>query len=236
MIRLAPLVLAFAATAAAAPVPPPTEKERLAKHWGKFEGQGEYELMGNRLTLRTAGQPAIGLRFGAKNTSMPRVSRTVRGDFEATVTVLYATPPHKDARTVAFGPESRAGLFLTGGGFDLELNLYQAHHKNNGVAGPLQRCVWLYRMFPDGSGGGSMLDDAPVEKSTHLRVTRRNASVTAAYSFDGRTWSEPRAQDKDLELPDEMTVGVSFSHSTYQALSADFHAFTVEKPKAAKKE
>ncbi|QJW97511.1 DUF1349 domain-containing protein [Frigoriglobus tundricola] len=237
MIRLAPLlVLVVAATTAAAPVPPPTEKERLAKHWGTFEGQGEYELTGNRLTLRTAGQPTFGLYLDSECLPIPRVTRTVRGDFEATVTVLYATPPHKGARHDLQRLETQAGLFVGGGGSSVEFGLMQLHSKFNGiVADYLQRCVWV-RTRSDKASGGSMLKLAPVGTSTHLRVVRKDKQVTVSYSFDGKTWSEPQEPGHDPELPDEVAVGVSFSQSTYQTLSADFHAFTLEKPKAAKKE
>jgi hypothetical protein len=236
MIRLTTfLALAFATAVVAAPVPPPSEKELLARHWGKFEGQGEFELKGKQLTLRTVGQPVLGLRFGAETMKMPRVTRPVRGDFVATVTVLNATPPNKDARYLYESPDSRAGLFLTGGGFELGLDLYQAYHRFNGVAQELQRSVWRHERSPNGRGGGTAVEDVPVGKSTYLRVTRQGKHATTSYGFDGKTWSEPRGPAEDQELLDEVTVGVFFGQSTYQSLSADFHAFTIEKLKTEPK-
>ena len=238
MIRLALLLaLVGVASTTAAPVPPPTEKELLAKHWGKFEGRGEYELTGKRLTLRTVGQPVLDHWFGGASTKVPRVTRIVRGDFEATVTVLNAAPPHKDVPHEGIGPATQAGLFVAGDGAGAEFILFQLHNRINGVvAERLQRCVWVNTWSGSGSGG-SMLDEAPVGKSTHLRLTRVGKCVSVSFRFDDGTWSEPRQAGRDLELPDEVTVGASFGQSTHQVLSADFHAFTIEKPKdAAKKE
>ena len=234
MVRLSLLVaLVASAGAVAAPVPPPSEKELLARHWGKTEGQGEFELKGKRLTIRTTVPPDMGLIsvINGGKTTMPRATRTASGDFEAAVTVTDAALPGKDAKHTDAYPNTRAGLFVEGGGYAVEFHLYQHYPKVNGVVqGVANRCVWVDTWFP-GGGSGSMLKGAPDGKSTHLRVARTGKAVGVSYSFDGKEWSAPYTPRKEMDFPDEVTVGVFLSHSTYQTLDATFDAFTVEKPK-----
>ena len=226
------LALAASAAAVAAPVPPPSEKEVLARHWGKTEGQGEFELKGKRLTLRTAVPPDQGIH--GDGATAPRATRTVTGDFVMTVTVVDAALPHPNAATDSRERHTRAGLFVAGGGYHVQFHLYQAYHENNGVVQKeSQRCVWVDAWFP-GGGSGSMLKATEDGKSTHLRVARKDKVVTVSYSFDGKEWSAPYTERKEMDFPDEVTVGVFLSHSTHQTLDATFDAFTVEKPKDEK--
>lgn len=229
MIRLALCLALLVSTASlcAAPVPAPSEKELLAKHWGKTEGQGEFELKGKQLTVRTVGQPARGMLY-RERMNMPRAARTVTGDFELTVTVLDADLPNKNAKHEDAWPGTRAGLFVQGGGYGVEFHLYQYYPKFQGAEQKEPtRCVWVDTWFPAG-GAGNSLKAAEAGKSTHLRVTRKEKAVSVSYSFDGKEWSAPYTPRKDLDFPDEVTVGVFFAHSTYQALAATFDRFTVE--------
>ena len=230
MLRTAVLLaLVASAGAVAAPVPPPSEKEQLAKLWGKTEGQGEFVLKGKQLTLRTAVKPDQGLH--GDGATAPCATRTVTGDFVMTVTVIDAALPNPAARSDTRERHTHAGLFVAGGGFRLQNHLYQAYHEDKGVVQKTpQQCVWVDAWFP-GGGSGSMLKETQAGKSTHLRVTRKGKAVTVSYSFDGKEWSEPYTERKEMEFPDEVTVGVFLSHSTYQTLDATFDAFTVEKPK-----
>ncbi|MBP3958932.1 hypothetical protein J8F10_27120 [Gemmata sp. G18] len=232
MIRAAAIV-AFAATVAgvsAAPVPPPSEKELLAKYWGKTEGQGEFELAGKQLTMRTGGVPARGLLYG-KGSNMPRATRPVTGDFEVTVKLGDAAPPNPKNRHEDSWPGSRAGLLVSGGGYGIEFHLYQYHQKRNGdVLDTLDRVVWVDTWFP-GGGAGSSLVQVPVGKSTHLRITRKDKTVSVSHSFDGKEWSAPHTPRQDLAFPDEVAVGVFYAHSTYQIAAATFDELTITKPK-----
>jgi hypothetical protein len=237
------LALVFAASVVvAAPVPPAGEKELIAKHWGKTQGKGEFELSGKRLTIRGGLQPdtgLIGLLGGGtdptERVTMPRVNRTASGDFAMTVKVSDSALPNKNAKHSDSWPNTRAGLFIEGGGYGVELHLYQYFPKNNGV--PVEeaaRCVWVDTWFPQG-GAGSMLKNAEPGKSTYLRIIRKEKVVTVSYSFDGEEWSTPYNPRQTLDFPDEVTVGAFFSHSTYQLLDATFDGFTIEKGQAKKK-
>lgn len=225
------LAFAFVASAVAAPVPKPSEKEILAKHWGKTEGMGEFELAGKQLTIRSFVPPDRGLisLLGNQQPTMPRASRTVLGDFEMTVKVTDAALPHKNAKHDAAWPNTRAGLFIEGGGFAVEFHLYQYFTKINGVPNETAtRSVWVDTWYPRG-GSGSQLKAAEAGKSTWLRIARKEKAVSVSYSFDGTTWSNPYTPRQEMDFPNEVSVGVFFSHSTYQTLEATFDGFTVEK-------
>ena len=223
----------------AAPVPKPSEKELIAKHWGQTEGRGEFELKGKQLTIRSALEPDVGLISllgGGKpdRYTAPRAGRTVFGDFEMTVKVADATIPNKGAKHTDSWPNTRAGLFISGGGYGVEMHLYQFYTKVNGVVREEPtRTVWVDTWFP-GGGAGSGLKAPESGKSTYLRIARKGKVVTVSYSFDGKEWSNPYNPRQALDFPDEVTIGVFFGHSTYQILDATFDGFTIEQPKEKK--
>jgi hypothetical protein len=234
MLRASAVLAVLSVTvASAAPVPPPTEQELIAKLWGKTAGAGEFELSGKRLTLRTAGQPARGHIHG-KGMNMPRTGRTVTGDFEVTVRVTDAAPPNPNNKHEDAWPGTRAGLTLAGGGYCLELHLYQYHQKQQGaVQEELKRVVWIDTWFP-GGGAGSTRAQVPEGKSVYLRIARKDKAVTISHSFDGKEWAAPVTPRQGLEFPDEVTVGVFYAHSTHQIAAATFDGLTIEKPKEPK--
>src|SRR5437764_15408378 len=101
MPRLLLLLLLVAPFAVAAPVPPPSEKEQIARLWGKTVAPSdkyEFKLDGKLLTIRTAGEPARNAFWGGGPETMPRVTRKVTRDFEATVTDVAAPAPSRTAK------------------------------------------------------------------------------------------------------------------------------------------
>ncbi len=217
--------------AVSAPVPPPTESELLAKHWGKIEGQGDFTLAGKELTIRTTGQPARGYIHG-KQMNMPRISRTATGDFEATVKLVDASAPNPKHKHEDSWPGTRAGIIVSGGGYSVEYHLYQYYPKFNGeIRDQMTRTLWIDTWFP-GGGAGNSLVQVPPGKSVYLRITRQEKVITVSHSFDGKEWSKPFNPRRALDFSDEVTVGVFFSHSTHQFATATFDNFTIEKPKA----
>lgn len=228
MRRFAPLLVlgACAALAPAAPVPPPTEKELIAKLWGTTEGAGEFALKGKELTLRNAPEPAQGLIKSAAPT-VPRAFRTVTGDFEATVKLIEAGTPNKDAKHADSWPASRAGLFVGGEGHAVELHLYQYYGKFQGkVSADLTRTLWIDTWYPRGGQGSSLKQPEP-GKTVHLKLVRRGQTVSGSYSFDGTEWSKPFTPRAELAFPDEVRVGVYLAPTTHQTLAATFADLTV---------
>jgi hypothetical protein len=203
--------LVSAAAVVAAPAPPPSEKELIAKHWGKTGGLGEFKLNDNRLVIRsTSGEPVQDFAWGRPAT-MPHVSRVVRGDFEMTVRVADVQPPGKDTPNNSGGMSATsAGLFLVGGEggqCSTILHLYQYYQKVNGalLRPELTRYVYANAWYPRG-GAGSSLKVPEAGKSTYLRMARRDNKITYSYSFDGKEWSKPinPFQGQQINYPDEV--------------------------------
>ncbi len=227
------LLLALTISASvAAPVPAPSEKEQIAKLWGKTVAASdkcEFKLNGKLLTIRTAGEPARNSFWGGGPVTMPHVTRTAKGDFEATVKVVSAAAPERTAKYEHGWCATRTGLFISGGGYGVELHLFQRFDMNNGqLAEQLSRWVWIDSWFP-GGGAGNRLADSDPAKPVSLRIARKEKVVSVSYSFDDKEWSVPYAHRK-YEFPDEVTVGVFLSHTTHQIADATFADFTIEKP------
>ena len=238
MLRIA-TVLALVSTAAvvAAPAPPPTEKELLAKYWGKTDGGGEFELKGKQLTIRSnVGKPN---HYGwwEEPLPVPRTSRPVKGDFEITVRLLGAAPPQKDAKVDHGAPTTCAGLYIRGANTTLRYHLTQTYDLFAGgaVGTDLRQWLGIEANYPNGGASGMMgaVEDG---KLPYLRLIRRDKVLTMSHSLDGEKWSEPNNPfaNIDMSIPDELTVGVFVGHSTYQFGHATFDKFTIEKPKSDK--
>ena len=229
MLRTLALALLLPLFAIAAPVPPPSEKQQIEKRWGKILSPAkecEFKLRAGALTIRTARQPARGLR--TEKEPIARVAKKVGGDFEMTVKVAYATPPAREAKHNESWPWSRAGLYMVGGGYAVEFHLSQYHTKLNGVLNEkLTRCVWVDTWYPRG-GAGSQIANMDPAKSTHLKIIRKDNVVSVSHSTDGENWSNPFTPRQTLEFPEEVTVGVFVSHSTYQIAEATFTDFTIK--------
>ena len=86
LVSLAFALPTLAATGACeAPVPPPGEKELIARHWGTTKGNGEFTLSGKQLTIRSDEQLVNGRSVHdvvGHTTRAPHTTRTVTGDFE----------------------------------------------------------------------------------------------------------------------------------------------------------
>jgi len=230
MLRSVLLMAFFVSLAVAAPVPTPSEKERIVQFWGRTAGKGEFELKGKLLTIRgTTPQDGGLIAYGAQDTA-PRTGRTVAGDFEVTVKVLDAATPDKDAKHTDACPTTRAGLYVSGGGYAVKVYLSQHYPRADAVRGEPTREVWVESWTPRGTAGNPLKPAAP-GKSTWLRISRKGTAVTVSCSFDGEEWSKPQTPTPAPKLPDEVTVGVYLSQTTEQPVHATFDALTVGKPK-----
>ena len=226
-------VAASLAALAAAPVPPRGEKEQIEKLWGKVVSPAkecEFRLNGKALVIRDAGQPsAHGLL--AEKEIIPRTARTVAGDFEMTVKVLEATPPNREAKSIDSWPWSRAGLYMTGGGFTVEVHLSQYYTILNRVMSEsLTRCVWV-DSWSQRDGSGSQIANVSPGMSIYLKITRKGNDIAVSHSPDGEKWSAPFSPRQELHFPEEVTAGVFVSHGTYQIVEATFADFKLEREK-----
>jgi hypothetical protein len=239
MLRIAAAIAFVVApfVAVAAPVPPPSEKELITKQWGKTEGEGEFELEGKQLTLRTNfGKPNHSFSWGER-VSVPRTARTISGDFQITVRIVDAMPPGKETKHEGGSSETNAGIYIRGSGMSLRYCLGQSYQRFPGAAANQNMMRWLRieANYPRGGASGS-IKQAEDGKSAYLRLIRKGKDVSMSYSFDGEKWSAPNNpfRNIDMSIPDELTVGVFMSHSTYQCSHATFDGFTIEKLKEEK--
>src|SRR5690242_9750901 len=104
MTRLVvPVLFAVPFALVAAPVPPESEAEKVARLWGKVESPpGKYTATpsGNTLTLRSLGWP---LAFEYQLPAF-RVEREVAGDFDVRVKVAAVDAPSRTVPYQGGGP------------------------------------------------------------------------------------------------------------------------------------
>jgi hypothetical protein len=228
-------VLLLPIVAAAAPVPPPTEQEQIAKLWGKIHAPSdkyEFKLNGKALTIRTAGEPAQ--EAGVDNSAtIPYISRTATGDFEATVKLTAAATPDPKTRYQHGMPESRAGIQVIGRDKHARIELYQYFVVDKGVPRESPNQVVWYNVGSAKGGRGRHIEHAKPPTPLFLRITRQTKTLTLSHSFDGKEWgvSQVPAEFQPFELPDEVTLSIYLAHSTHQVMDAVFTDFTIEKPK-----
>jgi hypothetical protein len=218
-----------------APVPPLSEKELIAKYWGKvYIPSDKYVFKpskdGKALTIRTAGEPAIE-GFLDRRSTIPRAYRTVTGDFEATVKLVEASMPGRDAKCEMGQREVRAGLRVSGGFSHAEIELYQYRTKlNDELRGQPNRVIW-FKVSSGSKGEGNHITNAAPSSPVFLRITRKGKDITVALSFDGKKWRglPVPVEYRPLKLPDEVTVGIYLSHTTHQIAEATFTDLKIEK-------
>ena len=229
MIRVLTLLLLAPVIAGAAPVPPESDRQKVARLWGEPRvPSGSYRVKpeGDHLTLRTIGWPVA---FDYRRPEF-QVTREVAGDFDVRVKLYSLDPP---ARGIHYegSPQTAAGLYIDGGDCTVALYRWMALHTDHGrLQEGMQDSPWLSRRTRN-AGSGSMLGAWEAGKSGHLRVIRKGDQLTAMTSFDGANWKEHNAAMGGLKLPDAVTVGLFVGHTTSQQCSATFAEFTIEKPK-----
>lgn len=233
MNRFALILLCAPAAAVAAPVPPPGEPERLAQIWGKPFARSEkyqFKLDGRFLTIRTADE-AVCRPFYGRPPAIPRTHRPVAGDFVVTVRLVSAAAPDPRANYEEGVPASQAGILVTGDGWEVNLHLLQNRALDTDrkpIEPPVQQLFGY--VWDKGHGRGRPYGTVDLKKPLYLRLARVEKVITAAHSTDGKEWTGAVLPVKP-ELPDEVTVGVYFAHTTHQIAEATFSDFTVEKPK-----
>lgn len=219
---------------AAAPVPPESDADKVARLWGTVEAPAKTYVVkpeGKSLTLRTLGWPLLFEYTSPKF----HVGREVTGDFDVRVKLVSLDAPsrmveHKNGR-----PETGAGLIIEGEGQSLNLRHWMAIHKDQAgnLQDGMQSCTWFEER---GAGGGSgrSLKDLAANQSVYLRVVRLGKAVTIMTSTDGQKWDSWPGSGT-FPLPHTVRVAAFVGHSTNQEVAATFSDFTITKPEKVEK-
>lgn len=227
--------------ATAAPVPKPSERERFETLWGKVDAASdecEFKLTRDGgLVVRGDGQPALRPgdvpsllpKFEGLKPSALRVARTATGDFDYRVRLSAVTAPDREASSVIGRPETRAGVFVSGGQCMVELHAWLAYDKRKGkLSQELARSIWLDEWLEPGSGNGSRVGKYEQENDLCVGISRVEGRCFTHVSTDGKKWTKCPVRNT-LQFPDEVQLGVVLSHSTQQKVEAEFTRVTAPK-------
>jgi regulation of enolase protein 1 (concanavalin A-like superfamily) len=194
---------------------------RVLKGWGLADDPDndcKFELAGEKLTIRVPGT-LHDLVSDDGQTNAPVVLATVRGEFIAMVKVPGEVRPGPEPTVADGAPYNGTGLLIRADK-DNYVRLERAGLVRDGN-------FVTYANFEYFSRGrramseGMRLADMPI----HLRLERRGKSVYASTSQDGANWSSfPPVQ---VDLPEEIKVGVAAVNSSTKPFAAELESFQV---------
>jgi regulation of enolase protein 1 (concanavalin A-like superfamily) len=195
------------------------------QHWGDSEdpdGDCKFLLDVSKLRIKIPGTPhRLGVEAGGMNA--PRVVRTVEGDFQAEVKVLGPFPSAPRSLVGKY-PWYGAGLLV----WQDEKNYIRLERARMDFAPNNQQCYvnWELRKGGEparkGSGKDGMIDQA---QPAFLRLVRAGNDFTAAYSQDGKDWSELPLLKTDFGK--KLKVGVAAMQNTAAGYDATFESLTL---------
>jgi regulation of enolase protein 1 (concanavalin A-like superfamily) len=227
---LFPLALLLPAVALAAPVPKETEAEKIKRLFGTPadpEKDCKFTLDGEKLVLRTPEASHV-FGFGNGIGNAPRVTRTVEGDFVATVRIRMAPPQPPQP----YGPRMlfQAGLYVADSDTSFAFNTRAVEDQNGTIRRTGRHGAWVSgnQQFSGSSGGGAFDPE-----TTFLRVTRTGDTTQFGASADGKGWhvfAGPKVQ-----YGDKVTLGLFAANPGGLPFAAEFDQFTVTAPPAPKK-
>lgn len=220
------LLLALLPAIAAAPVPKETEAEKIKRLFGTPadpEKDCRFALDGEKLIVRTpeAGHP---FAFGAGIGPAPRVTRTVEGDFTATVRIRMA-PPRQPQPTGGTRTHFLAGLYLAASDTSFAYNARAVEDQQNQLRRTGRHGAWLggNQQFSGSSGGGAFDPE-----TTFLRVSRTGGKLQFGASADGKGWH--LFAGPDVAYPDKVTLALFAANPGGLPFAAEFDQFTVATP------
>ncbi len=179
----------------------------------------------DRLKIRVPGTPHV-LTPEVPQLPMnaPRVVRSVRGDFTASVRVLGRLEPGR-SRTTHYDPYHGAGLIVWQDPSNY-LRLERAVEFIEGRDHP-------YVNYELREGGllavsrGITIADGPLS----LKLRRQGQAFSAWYSHDGRRWI--KLGRVDATFTDRAEVGVVAINSSQESLSAELEMLSIDDPRGS---
>ena len=232
------LFLVVASAALAAPVPKPTEKEKIEARFGKVvdpKGDSKFALDGDKLVITLPanetrghdyeGDPRHGTKALTKTTTAPRLEREMEGDFTATVRVtIKLDPKAKHIR------DKYDWTFLAGG-IDVawaerewySLSACQQEEKGKVVKGYHDDTPNSFSK--GGSAGLRVRFELP--DASWVQLKRSGKRIEYSVSTDGREFRSILSNSKDLP-EGKLTLSLSAHHSSDKEHTVTFDEFKVE--------
>lgn len=220
------IILCLALSAPAEPIPKESEASKLKRVWGELVDSGggaKVKLEGDklRMTLPAGDRVVYNLRNNAHHA--PYMTKTIRGDFVATVTVHRHSPPAEPGVGDRSNPLVGSGLIVV---FDANTVMSYCRAMTPGNPNPQFRSTFRY---PNGSsttsGGGSPKDRNA--ESVMLRLKRKGEQINYEYSYDaGKKWQNWSTQTRATN--DEAKVGVYAEHTVDAVTEAYFEGFELK--------
>ncbi len=224
MSRALLVLFAIPAIALAAPVPKETEADKIKRLFGATvdpEKNSKFSLDGEKLVLRVTDAPHL-MQLG--DLSAPRVTRTVEGDFTASVRISLPLPRRDEPLPARRGQLVQVGFFLSDDG-----NVLATHARTltptPGQKDPFRRQGQFYVWQPNssssfGSGGGAFDPE-----TVHFRLRRDSGKLFAAASADGKSWHE--FGGNQTPFPEKATLGLYLANPSGLPYAVAFEGFTV---------
>lgn len=220
-------MLLIVSPALAEPIPKESEAAKLKRVWGELVDSGggsKVKLEGEKLRLTLpAGDRVV---YNQRNNSRhaPYMTKTIRGDFVATVTVHRHSPPAEPGLGDRSNPLVGSGLIAI-----FDANTVTSYCRALTGANSSYQFRSTFR-YPQGSsmtsGGGGSPKNRNAE-SARLRMTRKGDSIKYEYSYDdGKTWQAFTVQTRATN--DEAKVGVYAEHTVDAVTDAYFEGFELK--------
>jgi hypothetical protein len=224
------LALLLPAVVLASPVPKETEAEKIRRLFGTPADPDKdcrFELDGDKLILRTPEAGHV-FGFGTGIGNAPRVTRTVEGDFVATVRIRMSPsrPPKPGGSRMLF----QTGLYLAETDTTFVYNARAVEDQRGVIRRTGRHGAWLggNQQFSGSSGGGAFDPE-----TTFLRITRTGGKLMFGASADGKGWHI--FMGPVVNYPDKLTLGLFAANPGGLPFTAEFDQFTITTPADGKK-
>jgi len=219
---------ASAAHAFAAPVPKPTDEEKLKFDWGKVvdvAGDCKVRVVKDRLVMSTPGGIRNELKKDGEFRPL-RIEREVAGDFQLEVRMISTTEPSHTAPKSSTDARITSGLFVSSPEMTVTFGRQLRADQDKG------RQYFDHSIWHQYGGSGTRIAGSKAAEEVFVRYTRKGSKASLAHSADGIAWST--SDCPKVELPDRVTVGVYLWHDVDQPCEAVFERFRLTPLKAEK--
>jgi regulation of enolase protein 1 (concanavalin A-like superfamily) len=212
----------------AAPVPKPTDEEKLKLHWGKVVDSADdckVRVVKDQLVMSTPG----GIRSEVMKDGQfrpLRIEREITGDFRIEVKMIRTTEPSHRAPKSSTDARITSGLFVSSPDMTILFGRQLRADQDKG------REYFDHSIWHQYGGSGSRITGSKAAEEVFVRYTRKGNKCLLAHSLDGIKWSE--SASPKVELPDRVTVGVYLWHDVDQPCEAVFERFKLTPLKAEK--